>query len=91
LSEQHLQRLTEKLSEQLTELSTRFSKYQSLSDHRRIIPLKTLLDAHSRGNNSSASNEPDMVDRELKEKLDIQRKIRQLNADCLIQYLFFGL
>jgi hypothetical protein len=28
LSEQHLQRLTEKLNEQLTELSTRFSKYQ---------------------------------------------------------------
>jgi hypothetical protein len=31
LSEQHLQRLTEKLSEQLTELSTRFSKYQKSS------------------------------------------------------------
>lgn len=40
----------------------------------KVIPLKTLLDAHSRGNNSSAGNEPDMVDRELKEK---QRKKRR--------------
>lgn len=40
----------------------------------KVIPLKTLLDAHSRGNSSSAANEPDMVDRELKEK---QRKRRR--------------
>jgi hypothetical protein len=40
----------------------------------KVIPLKTLLDAHSRGNNSSAANELDMVDRELKEK---QRKRRR--------------
>jgi hypothetical protein len=40
----------------------------------KVLPLKTLLDAHSRGNNSSAGNEPDMVDRELKEK---QRKKRR--------------
>jgi hypothetical protein len=40
----------------------------------KVLPLKTLLDAHSRGNNSGAGNEPDMVDRELKEK---QRKKRR--------------
>jgi hypothetical protein len=40
----------------------------------KVIPLKTLLDAHSRGNNSGVGNEPDMVDRELKEK---QRKKRR--------------
>lgn len=40
----------------------------------KVLPLKTLLDAHSRGNNCSAGNEPDMVDRELKEK---QRKRRR--------------
>lgn len=37
LSEQHLQRLTEKLSEQLTELSTRFSKYQKSSRLKRYL------------------------------------------------------
>ena len=41
----------------------------------KVIPLKTLLDAHSRGNNLSAGNEPDMVDRELKEEQ--QRKKRR--------------
>jgi hypothetical protein len=41
----------------------------------KVLPLKTLLDAHSRGNNSGAGNEPDMVDRELKE--DQQRKRRR--------------
>ncbi|HTF18559.1 MAG TPA: relaxase/mobilization nuclease domain-containing protein [Chryseolinea sp.] len=40
----------------------------------KVLPLKTLLDAHSRGNNLSAGNEPDIVDRELKEK---QRKKRR--------------
>jgi hypothetical protein len=40
----------------------------------KVISLKTLLDAHGRGNNLSAGNEPDMVDRELKEK---QRKKRR--------------
>ena len=40
----------------------------------KVIPLKTLLDAHSRGNDLSAGNEPDMVDRELKAK---QRKRRR--------------
>jgi hypothetical protein len=44
----------------------------------KVLPLKTLLDAHPDsyrdGNNSSAANEPDMVDRELKEK---QRKKRR--------------
>jgi hypothetical protein len=40
----------------------------------KVLPLKTLLDAHSRGNNSGAANEFDMVDRELKEK---QRKRRR--------------
>jgi hypothetical protein len=40
----------------------------------KVIPLKTLLDAHSRGNNLGTGNEPDMVDRELKEK---QRKKRR--------------
>lgn len=34
----------------------------------KVISLKTLLDAHSRGSNSSVDNEPDMVDRELKEE-----------------------
>jgi hypothetical protein len=37
LSEQQLQRLTEKLSEQLTELSTRFSKYQESSRLKRYL------------------------------------------------------
>ncbi|HYF66624.1 MAG TPA: relaxase/mobilization nuclease domain-containing protein [Ohtaekwangia sp.] len=37
LSEQHLQRLTEKLSEQLTEQSTRFSKYQKSSRLKRYL------------------------------------------------------
>jgi len=40
----------------------------------KVISLKTLLDAHSRGNNLSTGNGPDMVDRELKEK---QRKKRR--------------
>jgi hypothetical protein len=40
----------------------------------KVIPLKMLLDTHSRGSNISAANEPDMVDRELKEK---QRKKRR--------------
>src|SRR5687767_254059 len=33
----------------------------------KVIPLKTLLDAYSRGNNLGTGNEPDMVDPELKE------------------------
>jgi hypothetical protein len=40
----------------------------------KVLPLKTLLDTHSRRNNSSATDELDMVDRELKEK---QRKRRR--------------
>jgi hypothetical protein len=40
----------------------------------KVIPLKTLLDAYSRRDNFSNANEPDMVDRELKEK---QRKKRR--------------
>jgi hypothetical protein len=34
----------------------------------KVLPLKTLLDAYGRGNNIGAGNEPDMVDRELKEE-----------------------
>jgi hypothetical protein len=41
----------------------------------KVIPLKTLLDAYGRGSNLSGANEPDMVDRELKE--DQQRKKRK--------------
>lgn len=41
----------------------------------KVIPLKTLLDAHSRGNNLSTGNEPDMVDREVKKEQ--QRKKRR--------------
>ncbi len=41
----------------------------------KVISLKTLLDAHSCGNNLGTSNEPDMVDRELTE--DQQRKRRR--------------
>jgi hypothetical protein len=40
----------------------------------KVVPLKTLLDAHSRGNNLSVANEPDMVDRELKEKQKRKRR-----------------
>ena len=40
----------------------------------KVIPLKTLLDAYGRGNNLGAGNEPDMVDRELKEKQKRKRR-----------------
>ena len=40
----------------------------------KVLPLKTLLDAHSRGNDLSAANEPDMVDRELREKAEEEEK-----------------
>ena len=40
----------------------------------KVLPLKTLLDAHSRGNDLSAANEPDMVDRELREKQGERRR-----------------
>ena len=61
--EQQFTKLSANLSEQLTDSSTRLSKYQ-----KEFIPLKTLLDAYGRGNNLGAGNEPDMVDRELKEE-----------------------
>src|SRR5688572_6087033 len=83
LSEQQLQRLTGTLSEQLTELSTRFSKYLRSSRLKGYLtPITT--DSNRDGNNRGAGNEPpafalatagkDMVDRELKEK---QRKKRR--------------
>jgi hypothetical protein len=34
----------------------------------KVVPLATLLDSYSRGNHLSAANEPDMVDRELKQE-----------------------
>jgi hypothetical protein len=40
----------------------------------KVISLKTLLDAHSRGNNLSVDNESDMVDRELKENRQRKRR-----------------
>jgi hypothetical protein len=40
----------------------------------KVLPLKTLLDAHSRGNNLSAGNEPDMLDHELKEEQQRKRR-----------------
>ena len=40
----------------------------------KVIPLKTLLDAYGRGNNLSSGNEPDMVDRELKEERQRKRR-----------------
>ena len=41
----------------------------------KVIPLKTLLDTYGRGDNLGAGNEPDMVDRELKQEQ--QRKKRR--------------
>jgi len=77
--EQQLSMLNANLIEQLTDSSTRLSKYQkacptSGGSSRLKRLLNAYPDSYRGGDNLSAANEPDMVDHELKEK---QRRKRR--------------